>query len=429
MKVNYRKLLLFLLITILLYQDSLIDLIHINILSYIDETFVLIIFIMGLVYSHGKIPKMVIKILGLVLIFSFIGIISYYTNSSMYSNHLVAANFLAIKFFLLLSGIIMISPKLETIEYCLSSIKIQGCLSLVAGFINFIIPSVWEKLVPYTYIYKRMGLPSVMGFFDHSGKYGWFMMFVAIIYYAYYKSTKEKRYIWLFMLYAFTALLSFKVKVIVTLIMIIFADNFLINLRSININGLIILLVTTILVFSLFGDLIRNTYVMYFTSNINGTSARYSLLSGSEQLMKIYFPLGVGFGKFASWYARLDYSEYYYQLGLTNVYGLTPQNPFFATDTFWPILFGETGFIGTIVYTILLIYLFFILRLKVISMRTSEVIISKVIVLSGFLIFIQALVESSGEAIFNSAPQNLFIAVACGFALGINSEVKKYKKG
>ena len=62
-------------------------------------------------------------------------------------------------------------------------------------------------------------------------------------------------------------------------------------------------------------------------------------------------------------------------------------------------------------------------------MRTSEVIISKVIVLSGFLIFIQALVESSGEAIFNSAPQNLFIAVACGFALGINSGVKKYKKG
>jgi hypothetical protein len=144
--------------------------------------------------------------------------------------------------------------------------------------------------------------------------------------------------------------------------------------------------------------------------------------------MRDYFPLGAGFSKFGSWYAAVNYSEYYYMYGCSEVYGLQPGNTFFATDTFWPMIWGECGFLGTIVYILILVFIFSCLTRKIWELEKQKKCGKyNEIILIALYIFIQAVVESLAEPIFNNSPKNIFLAFAVGIGLYISSG--KYFKG
>ena len=167
------------------------------------------------------------------------------------------------------------------------------------------------------------------------------------------------------------------------------------------------------IVLVLSSSLLEYAYYMYFTKEF-GESARMSLNSNAIQIFKDYFPIGVGFGKFGSWYARIKYSEHYYNYKMTHIYGLSPSMPFFATDTYWPSIIGETGFIGTGIFISIIIYIFKKIKRKYIR---GNNIIEKCMCNFAILVLVQSIIESSSEAIFNNSPQFLVIAVAIGFAL------------
>jgi hypothetical protein len=80
------------------------------------------------------------------------------------------------------------------------------------------------------------------------------------------------------------------------------------------------------------------------------TSARSRLYSTGEQIASDEFPLGLGFGRFASYVSRIHYSPAYYQYGLSRVYGLSPRYPNFIDDTSWPSVIGEAGYGGFAFY-------------------------------------------------------------------------------
>ena len=44
--------------------------------------------------------------------------------------------------------------------------------------------------------------------------------------------------------------------------------------------------------------------------------------------------------------SRTHYSEVYYRYGLAYRYGLSPIDGKWLTDTYWPSILGETGFLG-----------------------------------------------------------------------------------
>ena len=88
----------------------------------------------------------------------------------------------------------------------------------------------------------------------------------------------------------------------------------------------------------------------YFFSSIQGDSARYQLLIKSFDIMKDHFPIGSGFGTYASYYSGKYYSPLYSTYGLTGVHGLTRDNTAFMSDSFWPMVIGQTGFIGVAAY-------------------------------------------------------------------------------
>lgn len=82
--------------------------------------------------------------------------------------------------------------------------------------------------------------------------------------------------------------------------------------------------------------------------------ARSALSMKSLLIARDHFPLGSGFGSFASWTSGQYYSPIYYNYGLFWVWGLSPDFYGFVADTFWPMVIGQFGYIGFIVYCIIL---------------------------------------------------------------------------
>jgi hypothetical protein len=96
----------------------------------------------------------------------------------------------------------------------------------------------------------------------------------------------------------------------------------------------------------------------YFFSSIQSDSARYQLLVSSIKIAKDHFPLGSGFGTFASYFSGLTYSPIYKIYGLTNINGLIEGATSYVSDSFWPMVIGQTGFIGTTAFFIAIVMLF-----------------------------------------------------------------------
>lgn len=92
----------------------------------------------------------------------------------------------------------------------------------------------------------------------------------------------------------------------------------------------------------------------YYTSSVN--SPRYIMTMDSFKLAFEYFPLGTGFGSFASSMAAQHYSRLYVDLGYSSIPELGPQSEYLS-DTFWPILLAESGWIGTILFMAVLLVL------------------------------------------------------------------------
>lgn len=98
--------------------------------------------------------------------------------------------------------------------------------------------------------------------------------------------------------------------------------------------------------------------IYYYYVEGNGRYAKSIMTSTSLQIARDYFPIGTGFGTFASNYAKIHYSPVYYLYGIAENGQLSADSKKYLTDLFWPVLFGETGVLGTILYSALIILLF-----------------------------------------------------------------------
>ena len=124
-------------------------------------------------------------------------------------------------------------------------------------------------------------------------------------------------------------------------------------------------------------------------------SARAMLTRTSFEILKDYFPIGTGFGTYASNVAAEFYSPVYFEYGLYAVYGLSQQNTSFGSDTFWPIILGQTGLIGTIAYLTAQITLF----LQILKVRTR----SNAAYTAGMFLYAYLLISSTSESAFCNA--------------------------
>lgn len=75
-----------------------------------------------------------------------------------------------------------------------------------------------------------------------------------------------------------------------------------------------------------------------------------------------YFPLGSGFGTYGGYSAAYNYSNLYISYGFNNVWGLSQYNltdgNCFLFDTYYPMIIAQFGYIGLVLFLLILILIF-----------------------------------------------------------------------
>lgn len=149
--------------------------------------------------------------------------------------------------------------------------------------------------------------------------------------------------------------------------------------------------------------------IEYYFFETDG-SARMELSIKSLEIAKDYFPIGTGFGTYGSFFSVESYSPVYYIYKLNNIYGLEKGRAGFVLDTFWPMIIGQFGISGFILYVICLVYI-----LKNIQQGFNKD--NKYIYIGKIVSIIYLLISSTSESAFVNS-----IAIPFAIILGI-----KYK--
>lgn len=149
-----------------------------------------------------------------------------------------------------------------------------------------------------------------------------------------------------------------------------------------------------------------------YYSGIGGeTTARNQLNLVSVQLANSHFPVGTGFATYGSAITATEqyYSPIYYLFGFNQIYGLAlgPQN--YISDTFWPTILGQFGYMGLMFYSMALILIFYSIakRSSCVSWYSS---------LACLCCSLYLLVSSTAGSSFFS-PQAIYIAFCLGLVL------------
>lgn len=89
------------------------------------------------------------------------------------------------------------------------------------------------------------------------------------------------------------------------------------------------------------------SYYFFTGTQSDEMFARPLLYVTSLKILADYPLLGSGLGSYATFASSVYYSPIYYRYGISNAHGLTPENPGFICDTYFPII-AQFGLIGII---------------------------------------------------------------------------------
>ncbi len=142
------------------------------------------------------------------------------------------------------------------------------------------------------------------------------------------------------------------------------------------------------------------------------SAARPALYMVGAQLMTDFFPIGSGFGTFASFISGESYSNVYYMYNLSYVNGLRPDSYDYISDVFWPYIYGQLGIVGLIGYVV---FIFNIFRRQMYKLKDYNC-------LMAFLVFwIYAIFASTAEAFFTNTTA-VQMALALCILIGAGKE-------
>src|SRR3954451_22726996 len=185
--------------------------------------------------------------------------------------------------------------------------------------------------------------------FPTPGGFSLFMSLLFAVSFARFTSQARRQDLLLAALFAISILLSLRLKGFLSLAVVIVIVGMVQGATS-GRRAVIALLLGTLVLGGgyYFERSVIEKQVDTYTSTEN--TARSRLYKTGEKIASSNFPLGVGFGRYASYPSQTTYSPVYRQYRLNDVYGLSPDYPAFIDDTSWPSVMGETGYGGLAVY-------------------------------------------------------------------------------
>lgn len=132
--------------------------------------------------------------------------------------------------------------------------------------------------------------------------------------------------------------------------------------------------------------------LIYYYYQLGSESARLILTIAAPYITKDYLPFGAGWATFGSAFSAEPYSPLYTMYGMNVVWGISPKYHQFISDTFWPMILVESGVVGLIAYTGMII----LLTWKI--MRLIKV--NRSIFAGAFFPMLYLLLASSSESAF-----------------------------
>ena len=365
---------------ILLFFQSVLSEVSL-IFSYSDELFAcwgLWVFIQQPI--RGKIwqdyPKVmtIIKLSLYVVIVGWISTMVYRIQPSFNSNLMDCFTLLKIFFIFFLSINLLRKSRFNRI---IEAVYGMTSIYIVIGFIFLIISQFVDIGMSFE---KRFGFNDFKFINPNPGDYSSILIISLVIFHICSFYTKKA----LLLMKALTIVLiifTFRGKslgFIATYLMVVFFIN---RYNRLSKKSLIVLGVLGIL-----GGFFQIRY--YFLDNV---TPRALFLVNGITTANDYFPLGAGYSTYGSNMAKINYSPLYEKYGFNNIWGMNQEEQQFLNDNFWPMIMGQYGWIGLLMYFGILLIMFKIINLEI---KDSQ------LKIAGFSIFFLLLYSSVGGPIF-----------------------------
>ena len=186
--------------------------------------------------------------------------------------------------------------------------------------------------------------------FGESASLGQLALGCGMTYYLFSKQSKKNRNIAIMIM--LLGLLSGKSKYIgecIAFIALVSFVNEKIKFNSVKTVGQFVVLGTVILFFTWTKFNVYYVEGMKHRSEDMARPASYTV--AGKIILHDYVPFGSGLGSFGTAAAAKEYSPLYYKYHLNHIWGLSPSNPMFLADAFYPSL-AEFGLVGIFFFLI-----------------------------------------------------------------------------
>lgn len=229
-----------------------------------------------------------------------------------------------------------------------------GLLVAALGLLDYVTHGIVSRTLHTSNAVLKAGAfrsEAVQSIFPTPGEFSLFMSILFAVTFARFANHLRKPDLLLALIFAGSVLLSLRLKGVLSLVAVIAIVGAVQGATSWR-RAIISLLAGIVLIaggYALEGNVITAQVSTYTSSK---ESVRAILYNTSEKIAASNFPIGVGFGRYASYPSRIYYSPVYFQYKLNRVYGLSPSYPHYIDDTSWPSVIGESGYGGFATYVV-----------------------------------------------------------------------------
>lgn len=239
------------------------------------------------------------------------------------------------------------------IPLCLSNLKLDEYLTIINNHLKIITGLVFLTVVGnllfdiFPYYEIRFGIKSQQIFFTHPTYLASFSVIIIILLSVNLRKHEENKKYIILMLLVLASTLRFKSIAFIPIYMYLYYIVF-IRQRKLQLLDIGILCVL--------GGAFAISQVMEYFNNPDW--ARNVLTMNSLNIAKDNFPIGTGFGTYASWVSGESYSNIYYDYNISTTWGISPDFYEFIADTFWPMIIGQFGVLGLGIYIYILLRIY-----------------------------------------------------------------------
>ena len=239
------------------------------------------------------------------------------------------------------------------IPLCLSNLKLDEYLTIINNHLKIITGLVFLTVVGnllfdiFPYYEIRFGIKSQQIFFTHPTYLASFSVIIIILLSVNLREHEENKKYIILMLLVLASTLRFKSIAFIPIYMYLYHIVF-IRQRKLQLLDIGILCVL--------GGAFAISQVMEYFNNPDW--ARNVLTMNSLNIAKDNFPIGTGFGTYASWVSGESYSNIYYDYNISTTWGISPDFYEFIADTFWPMIIGQFGVLGLGIYIYILLRIY-----------------------------------------------------------------------